>query len=209
MTSTENSCEKINILERLINSHPECISERFKVKNQIQIQKIKDAFNSGRKDKHPQPPKTATDDAVYQILESYFDYEKNELKKLVQAHKDAMAAENIVGELLERFLASILEPHGWLWCSGSVIKAVDFVKENEDGSWIFLQIKNRDNSENSSSKAIRDNTDIQKWFRSFSKKPVFNWEAFPLPPGQECLKVSLTEDNFRKFIKTYLKRIKK
>ena len=209
MTSTENSCEKIKTLERLINSHPECISERFKVKNQIQIQKIKDAFNSGTKDKHPQPPKTATDDAVYQILESYFDYEKNELKKLVQAHKDAMAAENIVGELLERFLASILEPHGWLWCSGSVIKAVDFVKENEDGSWIFLQIKNRDNSENSSSKAIRDNTDIQKWFRSFSKKPVFNWEAFPLPPGQECLKVSLTEDNFRKFIKTYLKRIKK
>ena len=209
MTSTENSSEKIKILERFINSHPDSISRRFKDNNQIQIQKIKDAFNSGRKDKHPQPPQTATDDAVYQILESYFDYKKNELKKLVRAHKDAMAAENIVGELLERFLASILEPHGWLWCSGSVIKAVDFIKEDKDGTWILLQIKNRDNSENSSSAAIRNNTDIQKWFRSFSRKQAFNWEAFPLPPGQECLKASLTEDNFRKFIKTYLKRVKK
>ena len=209
MTRTENSCEKIKILEKFINSHPECILERFKTNNQIQIQKIKHAFISGRKDKHPQQPQTATDHAVYQILESYFDYGKDELERLVQAHKDAMAAENIVGELLERFLASILEPHGWLWCSGSVVKAVDFIKENEDGSWTFLQIKNRDNSENSSSKAIRNNTKIKKWFRSFSRKEAFNWEAFPLPPEQECLKASLTEDNFREFIKAYLKRIKK
>jgi SinI restriction endonuclease len=67
-----------------------------------------------------------------------------------------------------------------------------------------LQIKNRDNSENSSSSAIRNGTPIQKWFRSFSKKAKTNWNN--LPPSMQPYK--LTEDGFRNFVSEYLKKEK-
>ena len=51
-----------------------------------------------------------------------------------------MAAENNIGLLLERFIASVLEPIGWIWCSGSAVRAVDFIEPN---TGILLQIKNR------------------------------------------------------------------
>lgn len=73
-----------------------------------------------------------------------------------------MASENIVGDLLERYLAEKLEPCGWIWCSGTSVKAVDFIHyDNEKDEWGLLQVKNRDNTENSSSSKIRDNTPIK------------------------------------------------
>jgi hypothetical protein len=80
------------------------------------------------------------------------------------------------------------------------VKHVDFVKKKPDGTWQMLQIKNRDNSENSSSKAIRVGTDIKHWYRSFSRKDLKNWDAFP----DEQFKESLSEDGFLRFIKEYL-----
>ena len=86
-----------------------------------------------------------------------------------------MAAENIVGDLLERYLAKILEPKGWVWCAGSIVIAVDFIMRGDATKWNLLQIKNRDNSENSSSKKVRDGTEIQHWFRTFAKTGETNW----------------------------------
>lgn len=51
-----------------------------------------------------------------------------------------MAAENSIGLLLERFIASVLEPHGWIWCSGNIIRAVDLI---DPSSGTLLQIKTR------------------------------------------------------------------
>jgi hypothetical protein len=28
-------------------------------------------------------------------------------------------------DLLERYLASVLEPMGWIWCSGTMVKSVE------------------------------------------------------------------------------------
>jgi hypothetical protein len=100
-----------------------------------------------------------------------------------------MGAENLVGDLLERYLASVLEPHGWIWCSGAMVKAVDFIlpPSTSGGAWRMLQVKNRDNSENSSSSAIRAGTEIEKWHRTFSK---------------------LSEENFERFVRTYLHAIR-
>ncbi len=119
---------------------------------------------------------------------------------------DAMGAENLVGDLLERYLASVLEPHGWIWCSGAMVKAVDFIlpPSTSGGSWRMLQVKNRDNSENSSSSAIRAGTEIEKWHRTFSKKAGANWSVFP----DERLKTELSEENFERFVRTYLHAIR-
>lgn len=50
--------------------------------------------------------------------------------------------------------------------------------------WEAVQVKNRDNTENSSSSAIRQGTTIEKWFRTYSKPSRkratnTNWENFP------------------------------
>ena len=64
----------------------------------------------------------------------------------------------------------------------------------------MLQIKNRNNSENSSSSKVRDGTTINKWFRSFSKKDISNWKNFP----DTQLNGQLSEEGFHNFIDIYL-----
>ena len=108
--------------------------------------------------------------------------------------------------MLERYLASVMEPRGWIWCSGSMVRAVDFVRPPEAAGqgWRLLQVKNRDNSENSSSSAIRSGTAIEKWFRTFSKKPGTNWDDFP----DITLRAHLFEEDFQLFVRQYLARLR-
>ncbi len=87
-----------------------------------------------------------------------------------------MQAENIVGKLLERYVARLLESRGWVWCCGETMRSVDFIKVPEAGEVQLLQIKNRDNSENSSSSAIRAGTTIKKWYRINSRTGKTRWE---------------------------------
>jgi hypothetical protein len=160
------------------------------------------AFATSREPRSPNPPTTVPDEMVSVILREYFDIPKADLERAKREHLLSMGAENLVGELLERYLASILEPRGWVWCSGAMVKAVDFVKPpaTEGGHWRLLQVKNRDNSENSSSSAIRDGTKIEKWFRTFSRKSGANWAAFP----DTSLRAHLSEAAFKTFVREYL-----
>jgi hypothetical protein len=167
----------------------------------IQAQK----FASSRKEKKPAPPKTVPDEMVSSVLVSYFGIRQSDVGRIKEEHRLSMAAENFVGDLLELYLASVLEPRGWVWCSASTIKAVDFIKSpNALGSaWRLLQVKNRDNSENSSSSAIRNGTPIEKWFRTFSRRAGSNWDRFPDP----ALRQYLSEDGFKKFAHDYLESL--
>lgn len=160
------------------------------------------AFSSARHPRFPQAPKTVPDEMVSVILKEYFDIPQADLERVKREHLLSMGAENLVGDLLERYLASILEPRGWVWCSGAMVKAADFVKPPaiEGGDWRLLQVKNRDNSENSSSSAIRIGTKIEKWHRTFSKRVGSNWAAFP----DASLRPHLSEAAFKAFVKTYL-----
>jgi len=135
------------------------------------------------------------------ILKASHGYNDEELERIKVEHQYSMSAENLVGYLLERYLAEKLEPHGWVWCSGDFVKAVDFIKKDEEGIWHALQIKNRDNTENSSSSAIRKGTPIKKWFRTFSKPSRkrdtnTNWDNFPETRFVELL----SEDDFLDYI---------
>lgn len=163
-------------------------------------------FAGGREPKAPMPPETVPDDMVSFILCNYFDVPEEDLDRAKREHLLSMGAENLVGDLLERYLASILEPLGWIWCSGSMVRAVDLIRPPElsGGKWRLLQVKNRDNSENSSSSAIRVGTAIEKWFRTYSRREGSNWAAFP----DITVRCHLSEQAFRDFVKKYLLRLR-
>lgn len=149
-------------------------------------------------------PETVPDELVSYILQIYCGYSICETQRIEEEHRWSMAAENIVGDLLERYIGQTLEPYGWSWCSGNFVKAIDLIRK-QDGEWDMLQIKNRDNTENSSSRAIRSGTKIETWFRSFSKKTEKNWSAFP----DEQARNLLSEEGFKSFVKEYLSEAKK
>ncbi len=153
---------------------------------------------------YPSAPGTKPDRMVSIVLQVVYGYAPDQTAKIEIEHQHAMSSENIVGALLERYIANVMEAHGWVWCAGDFVKAVDFVKWNGKG-WSALQIKNRDNTENSSSSAIRNGTDIEKWFRGYSKTGETNWAAFP----DEKSKDSLTEAGFTSYVKQYLAAAKK
>lgn len=120
--------------------------------------------------------KTKPDPAVDEVLKAYKNVPPEDLQRMGDGHRLSMQAENIVGQLLESYVARLLESHGWIWCCGETMRSVDFLKDGEESEIRFLQIKNRDNSENSSSAAIREGTKIEKWYRSNSRTGETRWD---------------------------------
>ena len=174
--------------------------------SKLYIERQATAFASSREPRSPKAPATVPDEMVSVILREYFRFKASDLDRAKRDHLLSMGAENLVGDLLERYLASILEPRGWLWCSGSTVKAVDFVKApaKKGGAWRMLQVKNRDNSENSSSRAVRLGTDIEKWHRTFAKTQGTNWDAFP----DAELRLQLSETAFKSYVTQYLQTLR-
>lgn len=149
----------------------------------------------------PAEPTTVPDEAVSLVMQCVYGYSHLQTEKIKREHQHSMSAENIVGALLERYVAAVLEPYGWVWCAGDFVKAVDFIKFHaHNNTWQAVQIKNRDNTENSSSSAIRINTSIEKWFRTFSRTGADNWANFPEPEFRGML----SEAGFHQFIRAYL-----
>jgi hypothetical protein len=171
------------------------------IKNLDEIPKIAEAYAKSRIPTLPKPPATVPDETVSFILNVHFEIDEKDLDRAKKEHQLSMASENMVGNLLERYLAEALEPKGWIWCAGSVVTAVDFIKplNNDENKWRLLQVKNRKNSENSSSKKVRDGTEIKHWFRTFPKTGKSNWDKFP----EQDLAFDLTEESFTEFVKAY------
>lgn len=166
---------------------------------------LSEKFLRGRNPRTPRQPSTIPDHMVGIILQEYFGLDADSISRAVKEHSLSMAAENIIGDLLERYIASELEPYGWVWCSGEVVKKVDFLalKKGRESEWIPVQIKNRDNSENSSSSSVRDGTEIVKWFRTFSRTGATNWEEFP----EMVDEIQFSEKSFNIYARNYLRKL--
>jgi len=162
-------------------------------------------FAKARQPRGPKPPATIPDEVASLILVEYFGISQNDVERIKQEHTLSMGAENFVGNLLERYLASVMEPSGWVWCSGDMVRAVDFIKPPVANGevWRLLQVKNRDNSENSSSSRVREGTSIEKWHRTFSRRAGSNWSAFP----EESLREQLSESHFKDFVRNFLRSL--
>lgn len=150
-----------------------------------------------------------SDPAIRQIVMVTQNLSLQDASEQEKHHNLFMSAENIQGNLLEEYIAVNTRPYGWIWCAGTTLRAIDFC--NRDGS-VLLQIKNKSNTENSSSSNIREGTAILRWYRlgtrTIQKKlyPAYKWDllnrminehktaGFQLPP---C---SMNEEQYVQFI---------
>ena len=109
------------------------------------------------------------------------------------SHRLSMGAENIIGSILEEFIHWSLRPYGWAICWGDCFKAVDLCSEKGD----LIQIKNKSNTENSSSNKIRTGTDIKIWKRMNANTGNFYWDDLIQLTG--CPQELLSETRFEGF----------
>jgi hypothetical protein len=208
--------EKFGTLFSFLVDNPDRFSEKdSKSLNKVGYEEFfinrANKFIHSREPRAPKESETVADEMVSFIINKYFDVPESELIRTVKLHRSCMGAENLVGDILERYIASMVEQIGWVWCSGSIITAIDFIHKKENESWEALQVKNRDNTENSSSSNVRKGTTIQKWFRSFSKKSGENWSKFPFSVNanlSEAGKATLSEAGFKQYVEGYLQKIK-
>jgi hypothetical protein len=148
-------------------------------------------------------PKTTPDSALDLLMERFGNVAHSSLRKASRLHRLSMAAENMLGHLLEAYLAGILESRGWLWCCGNIVRAVDFYKPGIPIQ--LLQVKNRSNSENAASAAIRGfirdriPVAITKWHRIRAKGGRTCWEELPGNEGKQIA----DERRFLEFIRGY------
>lgn len=144
------------------------------------------------------PPGTIADPIIEEIIGARLTgLKKDDLHKVTYAHRLGMSAENILGLMLEEYLSINLQKHGWHCAWGETVRSVDFV--NEDGR--LLQIKNRSNSENSSSSTVRYGTEIEKWYRIKADHIEYMWASL----NKICGTKHLSEDDFVDFVKSTIK----
>ena len=154
-------------------------------------------------------PKSPYDTMIYEII-SFIEARGNVgFDEIRKNHEMAMQSEILVGELLEEYIDSAISPYGWIWCKGSCMQATDFYYPGEPE--LFLQVKNKFNTENSSSNKVRSGTDILKWNRLVNKRvpgsdaAESNWDALyeivftaaGIKPKDD---VDLSEKGFKNFV---------
>lgn len=148
------------------------------------------------------------DSALMQRVATNTGDDEETLEKYLFGHFVYMSAENMNGAILEEYLSEVLEPYGWYWCAGSIYRAVDFCYLSQDNI-ILLQVKNKYNTENRSSSAIRAGTEIKKWNRLKKPRvatgldiPIPNWRALTeLINADDILLELLTEENYLEYIR--------
>lgn len=189
--------------------YPDTLSWRSK-KNRPDIETyegtkaiFKKYISGFRKQISPSIPKTIPDPVVYLIMREHFGRSTLFMDQDNEIHAQSMSSENVVGGFLEKYLSQKLQPFGWVWCVGNLIKATDFIKRDSSG-WLLLQVKNRSNSENSSSQSIREGTSIQKWYRINARNGDTKWAEFP---DAEAATI-LCEQEFSDFVKSHIIKLK-
>ena len=198
MSQSDNGCEFEIILDFLKNFSDFRVGKYASEYNEAYINDTKRKYlNAKNKEKIFSPSKTNSDEAVSSVLGAAKGYSEDKLLEIKIVHKESMTAENMVGDLLEDYIESKIAPLGWIRCHGNIVKSVDFLKQNNDGSTRLLQIKNGSTTENSSSDKIRKGTNIEKWYRRNPNNDKNNWVNFPDKEARSLL----NEEDFQDFIK--------
>jgi len=140
---------------------------------------------------------TKHDAILDEIISARIGSTTEDLKAIKYAHRLSMSAENITGLLLEEYMADKLIDYNWHCCWGATMNKIDFCNENGR----LLQIKNSSNTENSSSKTVREGTVIEHWFRRLAKKGTTNWDALNDLINITKESDKLSEDSFMFFVR--------
>ena len=142
-----------------LNQFPEKANTKYKT----QVSQLKNIESEFSKKIQPNARTTMPDNLISEVLEIVYGHERSEREKIQDQYIDQKQAEMMVGALLERYIAEKGKGFGWAF-TGTCIRSVDFIRKSDE-KWTTLQIKDSDNTENSSSSAIRNNTTILKWSR--------------------------------------------
>ena len=153
---------------------------------------------------------------IKSFIQKNMSYHTKDIDNFFLGHILYMSAENNNGKILEEFINSVLENYGWIWCAGATYKAIDFIKlppeDKNQKNAILLQVKNKYNTENSSSSKIRKGTPIILWNRlkrgskQNNYQSIPNWDELinkistPTSPDYKDLKNLLNEEKFLDFI---------
>lgn len=157
------------------------------------ISKYWNAYNKRISIRISNPPGTVADPIIETIIGTKLpDLSSVELTKIIHAHRLSMSAENILGLFLEEYLHENLVDYGWYCAWGETIKSVDFCHEHGR----LMQIKNRSNSENSSSSQVRVGTTIEKWHRVDARTGKYMWSDL----NDKYSTDKFSEADFRRFV---------
>lgn len=143
------------------------------------VKNYEEAISKLPSKKTAQPKGSCSDPAVKIIVQTVTAVDDNKAEEQNKYHNLFMSAENIQGGLLEEYIYKNVGKFGWIWCAGNTLQAIDFI--TKDGKKL-LQIKNKSNTENSSSNKVRENTPIEKLYRlgtktvKGEKHPKYKWD---------------------------------
>lgn len=154
--------------------------------------KYKGGYEGRASQRISKPLGTVADPIISDIIGARLPGLKNSnLADIAYAHRLGMSAENILGLVLEEYLNEGLKDNAWHCAWGETVKSVDFVSEYGG----LLQIKNRSNSENSSSSSVREGTIIQKWYRIEADRIEYRWDEL----NEICNTDYFSEESFVTF----------
>lgn len=147
-----------------------------------------------------QEPTTVPDELVAELLELLCGYDKSQREQIQkQFINQSQVTQVIVGTFLEFYILKNAVKYGWVQ-TGNCLSGIDMIQQKKDGSWNRLQIKNADNTTNSSSAGfIKAKGNIVTWRRRKANKGTYYWDEFP----DKKVRKHLSESKFRKFIKDY------
>ncbi len=206
--------EEFEIIKEFVNSKigkfkKPSKNSKFKYGDKKHFISLKKTFINSRQSKiNISEPKTITDDALWEYIKLQKNLSQDQVDEFAKYHKIAMSIETKLGSLLESFIYKYIKNFGWIWCSGSIVQDIDFIKKdtkkNKSVTWISLQVKNSDNSENAASSRVRVGTKIIKWYRRLSRvESKDNWKELVnlVDKKDKNLKDQLSEKNYLKYLK--------
>lgn len=143
------------------------------------------------------PRTTKPDELVSDMLELVGGVNSSQRVEVQRQYNVQKQIEMRIGDFLEMYLLKHSYQYGWVQ-SGNCISAVDLIKKNDDGSWFKLQVKNSDNTPNSSSAGFVAGKAIT-WKRRNSNKGTQYWDEFP----DDQVRPHISEIGFNDFVKSY------
>lgn len=162
------------------------------------IKKFIDGYNNRPSVRTSKESATVPDQIIDKLISARIpQFTGRDINLIRFGHRISMAAENILGYILEEYIHIKAINHGWACCWGNCITSVDFCSSRK-----MLQVKNRSNTENSSSNKIRKGTRIEKWFRVNALNGSTNWLALDMIIGVNQL---FSEKEFIEYAKTLIK----
>ena len=140
--------------------------------------------------------KSYMDPAVEVVIRSGVSGASKNASSRQRWYKQVKCGQNLVGHLLEEFVASELKEWQCAW--GATIRGVDFCRINSAEQSELLQVKNSQVTENSSSQDSRVRKGVRLWYRFDSSNGCTRWRELLLEAKHT---ETALEARFHKFIK--------